>query len=319
MHGVAFKQVLRPGTGPEQHPPCFPFSQMTPRLGSITQWLQHDRVITRYRVQWLVALLLLIMAAAATLTVPLAFRDLVDTGLTSAEINLKFLNLLVVAIVLAVATSGRYYVMSWLGERIVADIRRTVYQNILRQNPAYFETLRTGEVLSRLTSDTTLVQTLVGSSISIALRSAVMLVGGMTMMLITSAKLAGIMIALLLIVVLPLWALGRRVRRISRASQDKVADTSAMAGEVLNAMTTVQAFVREAHEQKRYEDAVERAFREARRRIRMRSALTALAIMMTFSVIVFVLWMGAREVSGGRMTIGELTQFVLYEIGRAHV
>src|SRR5690554_761063 len=201
---------------------------MTPRLGTITHWLKEYRVIARYRAQWLLALFLLVMAAAATLTVPLAFRDLVDTGLTSETVNRKFLNLLIVAMVLALATSGRYYIMSWLGERVVADIRQTVYRNILRQNPAYFETLQTGEVLSRLTSDTTLVQTLVGSSVSIALRSAVMLVGGMAMMLITSPTLAGIMIALLIGVVLPLWALGRRVRKISRASQDKVADTSAM-------------------------------------------------------------------------------------------
>lgn len=287
---------------------------MTPRLGTITHWLKEYRVIARYRAQWTLALFLLIMAAAATLTVPLAFRDLVDTGLTSEAVNQKFLNLLIVAMALALTTSGRYYVMSWLGERVVADIRQTVYRNLLRQKPAYFETLQTGEVLSRLTSDTTLVQTLIGSSISIALRSAVMLIGGMAMMLITSPTLAGIMIALLIGVVLPLWALGRRVRKISRASQDKVADTSAMAGEVLNAMTTIQAFVRESYEQKRYENAVELAFNEARKRIRMRSALTALAIMMAFSVIVLVLWMGAHQVADGGMTIGQLTQFVLYAV-----
>jgi ATP-binding cassette, subfamily B, bacterial len=283
-------------------------------LSSLTRWLRDYRVLSRYRTQWLLAALFLLLAAGATLTVPLAFRNLVDTGLTSQAINQQFINLLILAAVLAVVTSCRFYVMSWLGERVVADIRKRVFENVLRQSPAYFETLQTGEVLSRLTSDTTLVQTLVGSSVSIALRSLVMLIGGMTMMLITSAWLAGVMIGLLLIIVLPLWALGRYVRRMSRASQDKVADTSAMAGEVLNAVTTVQAFVREPHEQKRYQSAVEMAFTVAKKRIAMRSALTATTILMAFSVIVFVLWVGAQQVTAGTMTLGDLTQFVLYAV-----
>lgn len=287
---------------------------MATKLSSLTQWLRDYHVIARYKLQWSLAALFLLLAAGATLAVPLAFRDLVDTGLTSAAIDLKFINLLLLAIALALMTASRFYVMSWLGERVVADIRQRVFENVLRQSPAYFETLQTGEVLSRLTSDTTLVQSLVGSSISIALRSLVMLLGGMTMMLVTSAWLAGVMIALLLLIVLPLWALGRRVRKMSRASQDKVADTSAMAGEVLNAITTVQAFVRETHEQKRFDSAVETAFSEAKKRIKMRSLLTATAIMMAFAVIVFVLWMGARQVTVGAISLGELTQFVLYAV-----
>ena len=287
---------------------------MATKLSSLTQWLREYRVLSRYKTQWCLAALFLLLAAAATLAVPLAFRDLVDTGLTSDAIDLKFINLLLLAIALALMTASRFYVMSWLGERVVADIRQRVFENVLRQSPAYFETLQTGEVLSRMTSDTTLVQTLVGSSISIALRSLVMLLGGMTMMLVTSAWLAGVMIVLLLLVVLPLWALGRRVRKMSRASQDKVADTSAMAGEVLNAMTTVQAFVREPYEQKRFNSAVEMAFFEAKKRITMRSLLTATAIMMAFGVIVFVLWIGARQVTAGTISLGELTQFVLYAV-----
>jgi ATP-binding cassette subfamily B protein len=287
---------------------------MATKLSSLTRWLREYRVLSRYKTQWFLAALFLLLAAAATLAVPLAFRDLVDTGLTSDAIDLKFINLLLLAIVLALMTASRFYVMSWLGERVVADIRQRVFENVLRQSPAYFETLQTGEVLSRMTSDTTLVQTLVGSSISIALRSLVMLLGGMTMMLVTSAWLAGVMIILLLVIVLPLWALGRRVRKMSRASQDKVADTSAMAGEVLNAITTVQAFVREPHEQKRFNAAVEMAFSEARKRIKMRSLLTATAIVMAFAVIVFVLWVGARQVTVGAISLGELTQFVLYAV-----
>jgi len=287
---------------------------MATKMSSLTRWLRDYRVISRYKIQWFLAALFLLLAAGATLAVPLAFRDLVDTGLTNAAIDLKFINLLLLAVALALMTASRFYVMSWLGERVVADIRQRVFENVLRQSPAYFETLQTGEVLSRLTSDTTLVQTLIGSSISIALRSLVMLLGGMTMMLVTSAWLAGVMIALLLLIVLPLWALGRRVRKMSRASQDKVADTSAMAGEVLNAITTVQAFVREPHEQKRFESAVERSFVEAKKRIKMRSVLTATAILMAYAVIVFVLWIGARQVTAGVMSLGELTQFVLYAV-----
>ena len=287
---------------------------MPSKLSSLIGWLQEYQVLSRYRKQWFLAALFLVLAAVATLAVPLAFRGLVDAGITSEASDLKFLYLLVLAIVLAVVTASRFYMMSWLGERVVADIRQRVFKNVLRQSPVYFETLQTGEVLSRLTSDTTVIQTLVGSSISIALRSALMLVGGMTMMLVTSAWLASVMIVLLLLIVLPLWAMGRRVRKMSRASQDKVADTSAIAGEVLNAVTTVQAFVRETYEQKRFDAAVETAFNEAKKRITVRALLTALTITMAFAVIVFVLWMGARQVIAGAMTIGELTQFVLYAV-----
>ena len=287
---------------------------MPTKLSSLIGWLQEYQILSRYRKQWFLAALFLVLAATATLAVPLAFRGLVDAGITSEGSDLKFTYLLALAIVLAVVTASRFYMMSWLGERVVADIRQRVFKNVLRQSPVYFETLQTGEVLSRLTSDTTVIQTLVGSSISIALRSALMLVGGMTMMLVTSAWLASVMIVLLLLIVLPLWAMGRRVRKMSRVSQDKVADTSAMAGEVLNAVTTVQAFVREAYEQKRFDAAVEAAFSEAKKRIAVRALLTVLTITMAFAVIVFVLWMGARQVTAGAMTIGELTQFVLYAV-----
>lgn len=287
---------------------------MANQLGAISRWLSEYHVIARYRTRWILAIVFLLLAAAATLTVPLAFRDLVDTGLTSEGINQKFLNLLILAVFLAVVTAGRFYLMSWLGERVVADIRDRVFTNMLRQSPAYFETLRTGEVLSRLTSDTTLIQALVGTSVSVALRSGVMFLGALLMMLATSAWLAGIMLMLLIAVVLPLWALGRQVRKMSRTSQDKVADTSALAGEVLNAMPTVQAFVRESYEQARFSNAVRDTFEQACQRIRFRSGLTAAAITLAFSVIVFVLWMGVRQVSSGELSLGELTQFVMYAV-----
>ena len=282
------------------------------KISSIRRWLKDYQVIRQYRLQWILAITFVFVAAGATLAVPIAFRQLIDTGLTSQAVHREFIYLLIIAVVLALGTASRFYFMSWLGERVVADMRERVFQNVLRQSPSYFETLQSGEVLSRLTSDTTLIQTLVGTSISLALRSSVMAIGGIGMMLATSPWLAGMMVGLLLFTVLPLWAFGRRVRKMSRASQDKVADASAIAGEILSAMPTVQAFVREPYEQKRYRTAVELAFTVAKERIKVRSMLTALAITLAFSVIVFVLWVGALQVGTGQITIGQLTLFVLY-------
>ncbi|MEY3969720.1 MAG: hypothetical protein RL617_733, partial [Pseudomonadota bacterium] len=218
----------------------------------------------QYPRQWFLAFLFLLLAAASTLSVPLAFRGLIDQGLSGlAE---PFGLLVLIAVALGVFTALRFYFMSWLGERVVADLRRSVYAHVLVQPPRYFETLQTGEVLSRLTADTTLIQTLIGTSVSMALRSGVLLSGGITMMLITSPFLASLMVVLLLAVVLPVLALGRRVRSISKDSQDRVADTSALAGEVLNAISTVQAYGREPFELSRYVQTVERAFEVSLRR-----------------------------------------------------
>ncbi len=269
-------------------------------------------LVLRYRAMWCAAFGFLLAAAAATLAVPQAFRLLIDSGLTATDIDMRFLQLLGLAVVLALVTALRFYLMSWLGERVVADLRERVFAAVLTQPPQFFERLRTGEVLSRLTADTTLVQTLVGTSVSMALRSLVMLAGGIVMMAITNAWLTGLMVVLLTFVVLPMWAFGRAVRRMSRSSQDSVADTSAVAGEVLNAMPTVQAFAREPFELSRYAAAVEQAFAVARRRILLRSGLTASGITLAFAVIVLVLWLGAREVAVGTMTAGALAQFVLY-------
>ena len=268
-----------------------------------------------YKGRWIAAFAFLVLAAAATLSVPLVFRQLIDQALLSGQdLANVFLLLLGVSVVLAMATALRFYFMSWLGERVVADLRSEVYQHVLRRPPQYFETLQTGEVLSRLTADTTLVQTLVGTSISLSLRSLVLFIGGMAMMLLTSAWLAGLMLGLLIMVIFPILALGRTVRKASKDSQDKVADTSALAGEVLNAMTTVQALGREDYEATRYSKTVEQAFTVATRRNQMRSWLTAVAIVLAFAVIVFVLWLGAREVLAGSMSAGHLAQFVLYAV-----
>lgn len=274
--------------------------------------------LLRYRGRLAIAGVALMVAAGAALAVPLAFRQMIDLGFaegafdSAANVDRHFVLLFVVAVVLALGTAVRFNFVSWLGERVTADLRMAVYRQVLRQDPGFFETLKSGEVLSRLTTDTVLIQTLVGTSISMGLRNALLFVGSLVMMLVTSPLLAGLIVGLILLVVLPILLLGRRVRRLSRDSQDRVADTSAMAGERLNAIQTVQAFARETYESLRFDAATERAFESAVRRTRARSLLTAVAIMLVFGAIVFVLWLGAHAVIEGRMTAGLLTQFILY-------
>lgn len=284
----------------------------TAKTTTLEQLRPVAQLAAAYRTRWAAAFLFLFLAALATLSVPLAFRALIDSGLE--DLTRPFTMLLGLSVFLAAATAGRFYAMSWLGERVVADLRKRVYLRVLGREPSYFETLQTGEVLSRLTADTTLIQTLVGTSVSMALRSSLLLLGGVSMMLVTSPMLAGLMVLLLLGVILPVLTLGRRVRKMSRVSQDRVADTSAMAGEILNAMTTVQSLGREPHEARRYDQAVESAFETALQRTRGRSWLTFVAIVLAFLVIVFVLWLGALEVTAGTMSTGELAQFVLYAV-----
>jgi len=213
----------------------------------------------------LLAGLALIVAAGATLAIPYAFRQMIDLGFTGdaggkniTHIDLYFLALFGVACILGVATAARFYMVSWLGERVTADLRSAVYAHVVTQSPQFFETTKTGEVLSRLTTDTTLIQTLVGTSISMALRNALLFAGGLVMLFVTSVKLSSIIIVMLAAVVLPIVFYGRRVRKLSRESQDRVADASALAGEILNAMPTVQAFTHEEIEARRFGSTVER-------------------------------------------------------------
>ena len=273
-----------------------------------------------YTRQFLLAGIALLVAAGATLTIPYAFKQMIDLGFGAAgsksaeHVDLYFLALFGVASVLAVATAARFYAVSWLGERVTADIRNAVYAHVVTQSPQFFEVTRSGEVLSRLTTDTTLIQAVVGTSISMALRNALLFVGGLAMMFVTSVKLTSIIIVLLVVVVLPIIVFGRRVRTLSRDSQDRIADASAMAGEILNAMPVVQAFTHEQIEAERFGTSVERAFTTAIRRIRARSLLTVIAIVLVFGAIVFVLWLGAHAVIKGTMTGGELGQFILYSV-----
>jgi ATP-binding cassette subfamily B protein len=272
-----------------------------------------------YRRQFLIAGIALVVAACATLAIPAAFKQMIDLGFGPAagargikNVNATFLALFAVASVLAVATASRFYMVSWLGERVTADVRSAVYSHVVTQSPAFFETTQTGEVLSRITTDTTLIQSVVGTSISLALRNSLLFLGGLVMLFITSVKLTSIILGLMVVVIVPIILFGRRVRSLSRDSQDRIADASAMAGEILNAMPTVQAYTHEKIEANRFGASVESAFQTAMRRIRARSLLTMLAIILVFGAIVFVLWLGAHAVLAGTMTGGDLGQFILY-------
>lgn len=263
------------------------------------------------------AALFLLLSTAATLTIPRAVQQMIDHGFSKENAGLidqYFLFVFVVAVVLGLATAIRFYFVTWIGERVVADIRKALYDHILKLSPAFFEVTRTGEVLSRLTTDTTLIQTAVGSSVSIALRNLLMMVGGLTMLFITSAKLTGLVLITVPLVVVPLIFMGRLVRNLSRKSQDRVADTSAYASETLNAVQTVQSFTHEPIDRKRFSGTVESAFATARKRVVARASMTALVIVMVFSSIVGVLWVGAQAVLAGTMTPGELSQFILYAV-----
>jgi ATP-binding cassette subfamily B protein len=268
-----------------------------------------------YRGTLVLALVALLVAAAAMLALPVALRYLIDNGLSSRStetINRYFVAFLAAAAVFGVFAALRFYLVSWLGERVVADLRAAIYSRVIRMDPAFFEITRTGEVLSRLTADTTLVQSIAGVNLSITLRSSISLVGSLVMLAVTSLKLTAVLVVLIPVVIAPLIVLGRRVRRQSRDSQDRIADTSGIADETLNAIQTVQAFTLEAINARRYADAVEGSFDAAVRRTKTRSTLTAVATMLVFGAITLVLWLGAHDVVRGTMSGGELGQFLLY-------
>ena len=279
-----------------------------------------------YRLQLIQALVLLCLASATLLLVPLAFRDLIDSGFgqnaanthatlaPSLGLNGHFALLFGLALFWALTVAARYYTVSWIGERVTADLRSAVYARVLGQSPQFFETLQTGEVLSRLTGDTTLVQTVVGSSVSMGLRSLFQFVGGMAMLAVTSFYLFSLNVGLMLLLILPILAIGRSVKKLSRESQDRIADSSALAGEILNAVPTVQAYTQEQREIGRFRSSVEASFVTAIRRVRVRAALTAIIIAAVMGAIIFVLWVGARQVADGSMTGGELASFILYAI-----
>lgn len=273
--------------------------------------------LRRYKGTLVLALGALLIASAAMLVLPIAFRDVIDQGMVvqdRARIDLYFVAFLGAAAVFGIFAALRFYLVTWLGERVVADLRTDVYANVIRMDPTFFEVTRTGEVLSRLTTDTTLVQSIAGVNLSITLRSAIQLVGALVLLIATSPSLAGMILLFIPLVLVPIVLVGRRLRTLSRESQDRIADTSGLAGETLNAIQTVQAFTLEPLNVKRYGTAVEDSFGVAVRRSRVRALLTAVGTMLVFGAVTFVLWQGAHRVLANEMTGGELGQFLIYAV-----
>jgi ATP-binding cassette subfamily B protein len=269
-----------------------------------------------YRGRIAVALVALLTSSAATLVLPQFARGLINAQGLSAEqahaLSGFYLAFVVAAAVLGVASAIRFYAVTWLGERVVADIRKAVFDNVLGLSPEFFEVTRTGEVLSRLTADTTLIQTVVGSSASVAMRNLVTLVGGLVLMFVTSFKLALLVVVAVLAVMVPMLFFGRWVRKLSRVSQDSIAETAARGTEVLNAVSTVQAFTEEAHERAAFASSVERSFVIARRRTLARAILTAVAIFTAFASLATVGLIGLHDMIQGRLTGGDLVAFIIY-------
>ena len=274
-----------------------------------------------YRLRIALAVLFLVMAAASTLVLPVALKSLIDQGLVASDsgerimaLREHFFALFAVGAALGVFSALRFYMVSWLGERVTADLRNAVYRHVLRQSPEFFETTQTGEVLSRLTTDTTLVQTVVGSSLSMGLRNTVMGIGAMAMLVVTNPYVMTQVMGILVLVVLPSLFFGRRVRKLSRASQDRVADSSAIAAEVLNAIPVVQSYTQEDREAKRFDNSTENAFATAVRRSRMRAMLVAFIISGTFGALLWGLYQGTQAVLRGDITAGHLGQTVVYVV-----
>ncbi|WP_343628482.1 ABC transporter transmembrane domain-containing protein [Roseateles sp.] len=274
-----------------------------------------------YRGRIAAAIVFLMLAAGATLVFPIALRQLIDQGLVSADpgdrlmaLREHFFWLFATGAALGVFSAARFYAVTWLGERVSADLRTAVYSHVLRQSPEFFETTQTGEVISRITTDTTVIQSIVGSSLSMGLRNLIMGLGAVVLLIATNPWVMTQVMLILVLVVAPAMFFGRRVRRLSRASQDRVADTSAIAAEMLNAITVVQSHAQEAREAKRFDAASEAAFDTARKRTRVRSFLVAFIITATFGALLWGLYQGTQAVMAGRISAGHLGQTVVYVV-----
>jgi ATP-binding cassette subfamily B protein len=273
--------------------------------------------VMRYPGRLAAAVLALLAAAGATLAVPLAVRRMIDHGFTAADggfIDRYFGMMIGVVAVLALASAARYYFVTWLGERVVSDLREAVFSHLLALSPGFFDRTQSGEVISRLTADTTQIKAAVGASASVALRNLVLFLGATVMMVVTSPRLSGMVLLAIPLIVLPIVAFGRAVRRRSRLAQDLLAEATAYAGERIPAMRAVQSFTQEDHARRSFTDRVERAFAAARASTAARAVLTAFALFLVFSSVVGVLWIGAQGVLEGRLTPGALGQFVLYAV-----
>jgi ATP-binding cassette subfamily B protein len=273
--------------------------------------------VARYRGRVAAALVALLTASLATLAVPIAVRRMIDLGFSAERITLidqYFAVMIAVVAVLAGASASRYYLVTTLGERVVADLRRAVFDRLTRLSADFFDTAKSGELVSRLTADTTQIKSAVGASVSIALRNLVLFFGSVAMMVVTSARLSGFVLAAIPVIVLPLVAFGRMVRRRSRTAQDTLADASAYAAELISAIRTLQAFTNERLAGSRFAAAVERAYDASLHSTRARAALTAVIIFLASASVVAILWVGAQDVLSGHMTAGTLSQFVLFAV-----
>ena len=271
--------------------------------------------VARYRTRAILALISLTIAAATTLVVPVAVRRMIDFGFTPkgiALINSYFSVMIAVVAVLAGASAARFYLVMTIGERIVADLRRDVFAHLISLSPAFFDSTRSGELISRLTADTTQIKSAVGASVSIALRNVMLFFGATAMMVITSPRLSGFVLLAIPVIVIPLVAFGRWVRRLSRGAQDTLADATAYASELIGAIRTVQAYTSERMANARFGGEVEQAYEAARSSTRARSVLTAIIIFIVFTSVVLILWVGSHDVLTGSITPGRLGQFVLY-------
>ncbi len=270
-----------------------------------------------YRHMVMLAAVFLLVSTSATLFLPQSVGKMIDHGFSKADaqfVDRYFWMLLVVAVVLAVTSAARYYFVSRIGENLIADLRKMLYQKLLVQEQAFYESTKSGELISRLTTDTELVQTLIGSAVSVALRHSLMLIGALILLVLASPKLAALIIIGIPAVILPIFFIGKRVQKLSRDTQDRIAESAGVAGESLNAIHTVQAFAREGFEAQRYGSAVHALLSAAKRRIGARASLIALVILIVFGAITLIIWIGAKAVLAGTMTGGELTQFVLYAV-----
>lgn len=282
------------------------------RLGSLRRlW----PFVQPYRMLLAGALFALSLTAAISLILPLAVRRVIDNfGADAVLLDRYFAAAIGIAGLLAIGTALRYALVTRLGERVVADIRKAVFARVIGYSPQFYETVMTGEVLSRITTDTTLILSVIGSSVSVALRNALLLVGGMVLMLFTSAKLTGLVLLIVPLVLVPILTLGRRLRGLSRDNQDWIAQSSGMASEVLQAVQTVQAFTAERRSRDGFDDLTEKSFDSARQRIWTRAQMTAIVIFLVFAGVVGVLWIGASDVRAGTMSAGALVQFVIYAV-----
>jgi ATP-binding cassette subfamily B protein len=313
MNDVAASGVTAPESLAQVTPvsePAAPRRKLRPLVGLLP-------FVARYKGRAAAALVALLVASVATLAVPIAVRRMIDLGFSSERVGLidqYFAVMIAVAAVLAAASASRYYLVTTMGERVVADLRRAVFERLTHLSADFFDTAKTGELVSRLTADTTQIKSAVGASVSIALRNLVLFFGSVAMMVVTSARLSGFVLAAIPVIVLPLVAFGRLVRRRSRTAQDTLAEASAYAAELISAVRTLQAFTNEALAGSRFGAAVERAYEAALQSTLARAILTAIIIFLASASVVVILWVGAQDVLAGHMTAGTLSQFVLFAV-----